>query len=167
MAVNFFPGSHVSKAGGMAGTAVDVSLYPLDTIKTRLQSSKGFWKAGGFTGVYQGLSAAVVGSAPGGGHMAHICRQLISEVMELGQKRIIHDSTAICTLSGSWIKAENVKLLHPLELPRRLDHLIPVVHYINPAYPKLLLQEGSVLVSGVAEYVLIVSALTINMTERA
>jgi solute carrier family 25 S-adenosylmethionine transporter 26 len=51
-------------SGGVAGTAVDVSLYPLDTIKTRLQSPQGFWKAGGFRGVYQGLSAAATGSAP-------------------------------------------------------------------------------------------------------
>jgi len=50
----------------MAGTAVDVALFPLDTIKTRLQSSQGFFKAGGFKGVYSGLSAAAAGSAPGG-----------------------------------------------------------------------------------------------------
>lgn len=50
----------------MAGTAVDVALYPLDTIKTRLQSPEGFMKAGGLRGVYNGLSAAAVGSAPGG-----------------------------------------------------------------------------------------------------
>ena len=29
-------------AGGAAGTAVDVALFPLDTIKTRLQSNAGF-----------------------------------------------------------------------------------------------------------------------------
>ncbi len=50
----------------MAGTSVDVALFPLDTIKTRLQSSQGFIKAGGFNGVYKGLSAAAAGSAPGG-----------------------------------------------------------------------------------------------------
>lgn len=50
----------------MAGTAVDVALFPLDTIKTRLQSADGFLKAGGLRGVYNGLSAAAVGSAPGG-----------------------------------------------------------------------------------------------------
>ena len=41
-------------SGGIAGTTVDVALYPLDTIKTRLQSSQGFIKAGGFKGVYSG-----------------------------------------------------------------------------------------------------------------
>ncbi|KAF2772690.1 mitochondrial carrier [Teratosphaeria nubilosa] len=52
-------------AGGIAGTTVDTSLYPLDTLKTRLQSSEGFWASGGFRGVYNGIGSAVVGSAPG------------------------------------------------------------------------------------------------------
>jgi solute carrier family 25 S-adenosylmethionine transporter 26 len=30
--------AHALAAGGLAGTAVDVALFPLDTIKTRLQS---------------------------------------------------------------------------------------------------------------------------------
>ncbi len=47
-------------AGGCAGTAVDVSLYPIDTIKTRLQAKQGFWKSGGFRGVYSGLGAAAI-----------------------------------------------------------------------------------------------------------
>jgi len=51
-------------AGGVAGLCTDVSLYPLDTLKTRLQSAVGFRQAGGFRGVYRGLSSAVVGSVP-------------------------------------------------------------------------------------------------------
>ncbi|KAJ1975819.1 S-adenosylmethionine transporter [Dimargaris verticillata] len=51
-------------AGGIAGTAVDTILFPLDTIKTRVQSSVGFRAAGGFSGIYSGLLSAVVGSAP-------------------------------------------------------------------------------------------------------
>ncbi|KAK4574628.1 S-adenosylmethionine transporter [Recurvomyces mirabilis] len=52
-------------AGGIAGTTVDTSLFPLDTLKTRLQSSAGFWASGGFRGVYNGIGSAIVGSAPG------------------------------------------------------------------------------------------------------
>ena len=51
-------------AGGVAGTAVDVTLFPLDTIKTRLQSSGGFAQAGGFRNIYAGLGPAALGSAP-------------------------------------------------------------------------------------------------------
>jgi solute carrier family 25 S-adenosylmethionine transporter 26 len=52
-------------SGGLAGTTVDLSLYPLDTLKTRLQSPVGFLKAGGFSGIYAGVGSAIVGSAPG------------------------------------------------------------------------------------------------------
>ena len=52
-------------SGAVAGASVDTALFPLDTIKTRMQSEAGFFKAGGFNGVYNGLGAAVLGSAPG------------------------------------------------------------------------------------------------------
>ncbi|KAF4121638.1 solute carrier family 25 (mitochondrial S-adenosylmethionine transporter), member 26 [Geosmithia morbida] len=52
-------------AGAVAGTTVDLSLFPLDTLKTRLQSSAGFFASGGFQGIYRGIGSAVVGSAPG------------------------------------------------------------------------------------------------------
>jgi len=55
---------HFLLAGGVAGIAVDSVLFPLDTIKTRLQSPLGLVKSGGFRGVYSGLSTAVLGSAP-------------------------------------------------------------------------------------------------------
>lgn len=51
--------------------------YPLDTIKTRMQAKQGFRSAGGFSGVYKGLSAAAAASAPCGG----------SPVVVLGRKR--------------------------------------------------------------------------------
>ncbi|KAF4976552.1 hypothetical protein FZEAL_6786 [Fusarium zealandicum] len=54
-------------AGALAGTTVDLSLFPLDTLKTRLQSSAGFFPSGGFTGIYRGIGSALVGSAPGAG----------------------------------------------------------------------------------------------------
>ena len=50
-------------SGGAAGTTVDIVLFPLDTLKTRMQSSQGFMKAGGFRGIYKGISAAASGSA--------------------------------------------------------------------------------------------------------
>jgi solute carrier family 25 S-adenosylmethionine transporter 26 len=52
-------------SGALAGTTVDLSLYPLDTLKTRLQSSTGFLASGGFSGIYRGVGSAIVGSAPG------------------------------------------------------------------------------------------------------
>ena len=52
-------------AGALAGTTVDLSLFPLDTLKTRLQASEGFFASGGFRGIYRGVGSALVGSAPG------------------------------------------------------------------------------------------------------
>jgi len=52
-------------SGAVAGLAVDLTLYPLDTMKTRLQSQQGFKSAGGFSKIYAGVPAVAVGSAPG------------------------------------------------------------------------------------------------------
>lgn len=54
------------QGGGAAGTSVDLLFYPLDTVKTRLQSAQGFFNAGGFRGIYKGVGSVVIGSAPGG-----------------------------------------------------------------------------------------------------
>lgn len=57
--------ANTPQAGGLAGTTVDMSLFPLDTLKTRLQSSAGFSASGGFSGMYKGIGSAFWGSAPG------------------------------------------------------------------------------------------------------
>lgn len=51
-------------AGGISGIVVDLSLFPIDTIKTRLQSPAGFEKAGGLRRLYRGLPVVLMGSAP-------------------------------------------------------------------------------------------------------
>ena len=53
-------------AGACAGLAVDLSLYPIDTLKTRLQSKQGFVAAGSFHGVYRGVSVVTISSIPCG-----------------------------------------------------------------------------------------------------
>lgn len=51
-------------AGGCCGLAVDTFLFPIDTCKTRLQSENGFWKAGGFRGIYNGILPVIAASIP-------------------------------------------------------------------------------------------------------
>lgn len=51
-------------SGGSAGTAVDLVLFPLDTIKTRLQSVQGFRASGGFSRIYAGIGPTLLVSAP-------------------------------------------------------------------------------------------------------
>lgn len=60
------PQWHTLTAGSVAGLAVDVTLFPIDTIKSRLQSSQGFVRAGGFRQLYRGLAPVVTGSIPNG-----------------------------------------------------------------------------------------------------
>lgn len=51
-------------AGGCCGLAVDTFLFPVDTCKTRLQSENGFWKTGGFRGIYNGILPVIAASIP-------------------------------------------------------------------------------------------------------
>jgi hypothetical protein len=62
------------QAGAAAGICVDLSLFPVDTIKTRLQSEKGFLGAGGFRGLYNGIGSPAVGAMPGGTPVKNTCR---------------------------------------------------------------------------------------------
>jgi len=60
---------------------VDLTLFPLDTIKTRLQSQQGFYKAGGFGGIYAGVPSAAVGSFPNGETLAVIAEYTHSALL--------------------------------------------------------------------------------------
>ncbi|XP_038666525.1 S-adenosylmethionine mitochondrial carrier protein isoform X3 [Scyliorhinus canicula] len=51
-------------AGGVAGLCADLTLFPLDTIKTRLQSPQGLYNGGGFRGIYAGIPSTALGSFP-------------------------------------------------------------------------------------------------------
>lgn len=51
-------------SGAVAGTICDMIFFPLDTLKTRLQSQHGFMKSGGFKQLYQGIGPVLLGSAP-------------------------------------------------------------------------------------------------------
>lgn len=51
-------------------------LFPLDTMKTRLQSEQGFRQAGGFKAIYKGIGTQAIGSAPQGNHIYTIFKEL-------------------------------------------------------------------------------------------
>jgi len=89
----------------VAGTTVDLSLYPIDTLKTRLQSPKGFRAAGGFNGIYAGVGSAALGAAPGAAFF-FVSYEYIKRWMR--EVRVIHlgnDGT-----TGKW--------------PEPLDHVV-------------------------------------------
>ncbi|KAG7200612.1 hypothetical protein KM043_001170 [Ampulex compressa] len=51
-------------SGALAGVVCDLMFFPLDTLKTRLQSQHGFMQSGGFRRLYQGIGPVMIGSAP-------------------------------------------------------------------------------------------------------
>ncbi|XP_043274421.1 S-adenosylmethionine mitochondrial carrier protein-like [Venturia canescens] len=51
-------------SGAAAGLICDVVFFPLDTLKTRLQSQHGFRQSGGFKKMYKGVTPVIIGSAP-------------------------------------------------------------------------------------------------------
>lgn len=55
-----------AQSGAAAGLVCDIIFFPLDTLKTRLQSQHGFIKSGGFKKMYQGVAPVIIGSAPAG-----------------------------------------------------------------------------------------------------
>ncbi|XP_076337706.1 mitochondrial S-adenosylmethionine carrier protein isoform X2 [Tachypleus tridentatus] len=86
-------------AGAAAGIAVDVTLFPVDTVKTRLQSAQGFWKTGGFRSIYSGLASAVIGSAPNAAVFFctyEMIKQLGSGLVPMSFQPVIHMGAASC-----------------------------------------------------------------------
>ena len=84
-------------SGGIAGMSVDVSLFPLDTIKTRLQSQQGFFRAGGFGGIYSGIGPAILGSAPGAA--LFFCTYELTK--SFGEKHVSPSYTPIVHMVGA------------------------------------------------------------------
>merc|ERR1712223_2309456 len=52
-------------SGALTGLCVDLTLFPIDTIKTRCQAEIGFRKSGGFSRLWSGIGPVAAGSAPG------------------------------------------------------------------------------------------------------
>ncbi|KAI0411348.1 mitochondrial carrier domain-containing protein [Xylaria grammica] len=101
-------------AGGIAGTTVDLSLFPLDTLKTRLQSSAGFFPSGGFRGVYRGVGSAVVGSAPGAAFF--FCTyEGVKDALSRARRRRQDEDAALARLGGVSIERSGGTWAEPLE----------------------------------------------------
>lgn len=86
-------------AGAFAGTTVDVVLFPLDTLKTRLQSEQGFVRSGGFSKIYSGIASAALGSAPTSA--LFFCtyegvKQFMGPVMPSLMTPMVHSIAAAC-----------------------------------------------------------------------
>lgn len=88
-------------AGAVAGLSVDVLLFPVDTIKTRLQSPRGFLLSGGFKRLYAGLGSTVSGSAPGAAlffFTYETSKRVLSSATASPQHQTSSSSSAVCHL---------------------------------------------------------------------
>ncbi|KAL7806255.1 mitochondrial carrier domain-containing protein [Trichoderma aethiopicum] len=92
-------------AGALAGTTVDLSLFPLDTLKTRLQSSAGFFPSGGFSGIYRGIGSALVGSAPGAAFFFCTYETTKSFLSSRLRSSSSHDNSENVT-ANAWVPAD-------------------------------------------------------------
>ncbi|XP_003382993.1 PREDICTED: S-adenosylmethionine mitochondrial carrier protein-like [Amphimedon queenslandica] len=84
-------------SGGIAGTTGDIVLFPLDTIKTRLQSKRGFLASGGFRNIYSGILPAAVSSAPSAATFFctyEIVKHFSSRYLGLSQSPFVHMAAA-------------------------------------------------------------------------
>lgn len=99
-------------AGGIAGTTVDLTLFPLDTLKTRLQSAQGFFAAGGFRGIYRGVGSAALGSAPGAALFFCTYEATKSHAAELRRTALGSGSSDGSILPGESTREEGVAIDH-------------------------------------------------------
>ncbi|GAB0091438.1 Mitochondrial carrier protein [Sergentomyia squamirostris] len=104
-------------SGGMAGTVVDVVLFPVDTIKTRLQSERGFWKSGGLTKIYKGFLPAAAGSAPCAA--LFFCTYEMSKSLLGGQNLLKNHSPVVHMISASLGEMAACLIRVPVEIAKQ------------------------------------------------
>ena len=94
-------------SGALSGLSVDLLFYPIDTLKTRLQSSKGFLQSGGFSGIYRGIGSVAVGSAPGAA-----CFFVVYESMKpvINQYEIFGENGRVGKAGGHMVAASTAEI---------------------------------------------------------
>ncbi|KAF7261571.1 hypothetical protein EG68_01127 [Paragonimus skrjabini miyazakii] len=84
-------------AGATAGLCVDLSLFPIDTIKTRLQSVQhGVHRSPGSLRLFAGLPAVLVGSAPGAATFFLTYEAVKQSTRSAGWESVSSSITAAC-----------------------------------------------------------------------
>ncbi|VUZ53816.1 unnamed protein product, partial [Hymenolepis diminuta] len=101
-------------AGATAGLCVDVVLYPIDTLKTRLQSASGnIFTSCGKLKLFAGLPMVLLGSAPASAVFFYFY-EVAKEVSQknglpMWASSMIGTTTADITSMVLWVPCENVK----------------------------------------------------------
>ena len=116
--------THALLAGGIAGTTVDLSLFPLDTLKTRLQSEAGFFPSGGFRGIYRGIGSALVGSAPGAAFFFVTYETTKSLLASRRSPLVALDPAAAAAVGRSAAGGREEEAAAEAEASRPLEHML-------------------------------------------
>jgi solute carrier family 25 S-adenosylmethionine transporter 26 len=132
-------------AGGLAGTTVDVALFPIDTIKTRLQAPQGFAKAGGFRGIYNGLGAAAAGSAPGAALFFSTYEAMKPRVLQLQRRVGIENEAVLHMVAASLGEAVACMVWVPTEVVKAKMQTSSCGSSVSQTVRMVLQEEGGVL----------------------
>lgn len=98
---------NIFKAGSIAGCTVDLFLYPIDTIKTRLQQQKNnVHKRFLFSSLYSGVGSAMIGSGPSSA-LFFLSYNLTKQTLDLSSSSQIHMIAAAC---GEIVCKSNISL---------------------------------------------------------
>lgn len=105
---------------------VDAALFPLDTLKTRLQSAGGLAASGGTRSLYAGISSILIGSAPGGN-------------IETQSYRLMGAYMIIAALF--FVTYESIKQALSLTLPFEQvgPHLDPPIHIVSATLAEIVI----------------------------
>jgi len=126
-------------AGGIAGGMVDSILYPLDTLKTRLQSNLGFKQGGGLHNLYRGIVPALLGSVPGAALFFSSYESVKRIVRHFNPEREFSAGTLLAASTFGEIMACTIRV--PVEV---LKQRMQINQYSNTfaALKSIYLQDG-------------------------
>ncbi|KAH3684923.1 hypothetical protein WICPIJ_004120, partial [Wickerhamomyces pijperi] len=82
-------------SGACAGTSTDLTFFPIDTLKTRLQAKGGFFANGGYKGIYRGLGSAVIASAPSASLFFITYDTIKAQLTPLAKEQISNEEIAV------------------------------------------------------------------------
>lgn len=100
---------HIVVSGGIAGVVTDCSLFPIDTVKTRMQSPEGAWRT--WKGLYNGVTPAAVASFP--------AAAIFFGVYELLKPLIPGDSPLSHACAGAGAEAASCLFRVPFEVVKQ------------------------------------------------
>ena len=105
-------------AGGLAGLVVDSLLFPLDTVKTRIQSQEGFHQSGGFKNIYRGFLPIFLGSFPCSAlffFSYETCKLQLSSIAEPAPNWENHHHALVHLTSGAFADVVSCVVRVPIE----------------------------------------------------